>query len=69
MAPGTNERRQRMKKHSSISLNGVIYDVIELDSPKNGCSGKCDYYYHCQGACALKSIVGSQFRFYTLKIR
>lgn len=58
-----------MKKYCSIFLKGVIYDVIELNSPKNGCSGICDYHYHCQGACTLKSIVGSQFRFYTLKIR
>lgn len=58
-----------MKKHSSVSLKGITYNVIQLDAPKNGCQGVCDYYYHCQGDCVLKNIVGSQFRFYTLKLK
>lgn len=58
-----------MKKHSSVSLKGITYDVMQLENPKAGCHGQCDYYYHCEGECALKSIVGSHFRFYTLKLR
>lgn len=48
-----------MKKHSSVVLNGTMYSVIELDNPKVGYSGQCDYYYHCHGECVLKFIVGS----------
>lgn len=57
-----------MKKHSSVVINGIIYSVIELDDPKTGCSGTCDYYYQCKGACILKSIVGCDPISYTLKI-
>lgn len=58
-----------MKKHSSVSLKGVAYNVIQLDNPQSRCQGVCDYYFHCQGSCVLKNIVGNQFRFYILKLR
>nr|DAT90472.1 MAG TPA: Serum amyloid A-2 protein-amyloidosis, Serum Amyloid A, cross-beta.7A [Caudoviricetes sp.] len=40
-----------------------------LGTPKVGCSGICDYYFHCQGCCALKYIIGSEHKCYTLKVR
>ena len=58
-----------MKKHSSVSLKGVTYDVMELEHPDSNCFGECDYYYHCEGRCVLKSIVGSRYAGYTLKLR
>ena len=58
-----------MRKHSSIILNGGVYNVMYLGTPKVGCSGICDYYFHCQGCCVLKYIIGGEHKCYTLKVR